>query len=108
MKPNLLILLLILVATISCDNRSGEKQTGGGLRIQMRIPTSSTVKVGDISLSDYLLKIRDSELEINTDADSIVVKLIDGNGTVRILPQDIEVTVDDYQIASPGQALEDR
>ena len=100
MKTNFLILLFIVVATISCDNRSAT--------LEMKIATSSTVRVNDISYSDYLLKIRNSELEINTDADLIVVKLIDGDGTVRILPQGIQATVDGYQIASPEQASVDR
>ena len=108
MKTNFLTLLFIVVATISCDNRSVEIQTGSGTTIEMKITTSSTVRVNDISYSDYLLKIRNSELEINTDADLIVIKLIDGDGTVRILPQDIQATVDGYQIASPEQASANR
>ena len=108
MKNNCLILLIIVVATISCDNRSVEIQTGSGKTIEMKITTSSTVRVNDISYSAYLLKIRNSDLEINTDADLIVVKLIDGDGTVRILPQGIQATVDGYQIASPEQASVDR
>lgn len=103
MKTNFLILLFIVVATISCDNRSVEIQTEYGATLEMKIATSSTVRVNDISYSDYLLKIRNSELEINTDADLIVVKLIDGDGTVRILPQGIQATVDGYQIASQNR-----
>ena len=107
MKTNFLILLFIVVATISCEKRSVEMQNYG-TTIEIKITTSSTVRVNDIFYSDYLLKIRNSELEINTDADLIVVKLIDGDGTVRILPQGIQATVDGYQIASPEQSSADR
>ena len=72
MKTNFLILLFIVVATISCEKRSVEMQNYG-TTIEIKITTSSTVRVNDIFYSDYLLKIRNSELEINTDADLIVV-----------------------------------